>query len=98
MASTVDLHLRSYGELTAPDRHDYGQLVLPLNGALLLEVEGRQGMLDPASSRRAPGMPRSATPAIVPSSSTSPPAAWRRTPPGACTSARSRRLARPHAS
>jgi|GEM_PF-33913 len=47
MASTVDLHLRSYGELTAPDRHDYGQLVLPLSGALLLEVEGRQGMLDP---------------------------------------------------
>jgi AraC-like DNA-binding protein len=47
MVSTVDLHLRSYGEFTAPDRHDYGQLVLPLNGALLLEVEGRQGMLDP---------------------------------------------------
>jgi AraC-like DNA-binding protein len=47
MASTVDLHLRSYGELTPPDRHDYGQLVLPLHGALLLEVEGRQGMLDP---------------------------------------------------
>jgi AraC-like DNA-binding protein len=47
MPSTVDLHLRSYGELTAPDRHDYGQLVLPLSGALLLEVEGRQGMLDP---------------------------------------------------
>jgi AraC-like DNA-binding protein len=47
MPSTVDLHLRSYGELTAPDRHDFGQLVLPLNGALLLEVEGRQGVLDP---------------------------------------------------
>ncbi|ALK97848.1 hypothetical protein AB595_16250 [Massilia sp. WF1] len=47
MLSTVDLHLRSYGELTAPDRHDFGQLVLPLNGALLLEVEGRQGVLDP---------------------------------------------------
>ncbi len=47
MALTVDLHLRSYGVLTAPDRHDYGQLVLPLNGALLLDVEGRQGVLDP---------------------------------------------------
>jgi AraC-like DNA-binding protein len=47
MVSTVNLHLRSYGELTVPDRHDYGQLVLPLKGALLLEVEGRQGMLDP---------------------------------------------------
>ncbi|MFC5549017.1 helix-turn-helix transcriptional regulator [Massilia aerilata] len=46
-SSTVDLHLRSYGEFTAPDRHDYGQLVLPLRGALLLEVEGRQGVLDP---------------------------------------------------
>jgi AraC-like DNA-binding protein len=47
MLPTVDLHLRSYGPLTAPDRHDYGQLVLPLDGALLLEVEGRQGVLDP---------------------------------------------------
>jgi AraC-like DNA-binding protein len=47
MPSNVDLHLRSYGEPTAPDRHDFGQLVLPLSGALLLEVEGRQGMLDP---------------------------------------------------
>jgi AraC-like DNA-binding protein len=47
MPSTVDLHLRSYGELTDPDRHDYGQLVLPLKGALLLDVEGRQGVLDP---------------------------------------------------
>jgi AraC-like DNA-binding protein len=47
MLSSVDLHLRSYGRLTAPDRHDYGQLVLPLDGALLLEVEGRRGLLDP---------------------------------------------------
>jgi AraC-like DNA-binding protein len=47
MLSTVDLHLRSYGRLMAPDRHDYAQLVLPLDGALLLEVEGRQGVLDP---------------------------------------------------
>jgi AraC-like DNA-binding protein len=44
---TVDLHLRSYGQSGAPDRHDFGQLVLPLSGALLLEVEGRQGRLDP---------------------------------------------------
>jgi AraC-like DNA-binding protein len=47
MPSTVDLHLRSYGQLGEPDRHDYGQLVLPLSGALLLDVEGRQGRLDP---------------------------------------------------
>jgi AraC-like DNA-binding protein len=47
MLSTVDLHLRSYGQPGAPDRHDFAQLVLPLRGALLLEVDGRQGMLDP---------------------------------------------------
>jgi AraC-like DNA-binding protein len=47
MPSTVDLHLRSYGQPGEPDRHDFGQLVLPLRGTLLLEVEGRQGMLDP---------------------------------------------------
>jgi AraC-like DNA-binding protein len=47
MVSTVDLHLRSYGQLAEPDRHDYGQLVLPVRGALLLDVEGRQGRLDP---------------------------------------------------
>lgn len=47
MPSTVDLHLRSYGQLDEPDRHDFGQLVLPLSGSLLLDVEGRQGRLDP---------------------------------------------------
>jgi AraC-like DNA-binding protein len=47
MPSSVDLHLRSYGQRGAPDRHEFAQLVLPLRGALLLEVEGRQGMLDP---------------------------------------------------
>ena len=47
MPSTVDLHLRSYGQPGAPDRHDFGQLVLPLSGALLLDVEGRTGRLDP---------------------------------------------------
>jgi hypothetical protein len=91
MASTVDLHLRSYGELTAPDRHDYGQLVLPLHGALLLEIEGRQGMLDPLRAGFV-------APPTVPSSSTSPPAACRRTPPGACSNARSRRSVPPRAS
>jgi AraC-like DNA-binding protein len=47
MPSTVDLHLRSYGQPGEPDRHDFGQLVLPLSGSLLLDVEGRQGRLDP---------------------------------------------------
>ena len=47
MQSSVDLHLRSYGQPGEPDRHDFAQLVLPLRGSLLLDVEGRQGMLDP---------------------------------------------------
>jgi AraC-like DNA-binding protein len=47
MHSSVDLHLRSYGALGEPDRHDFAQLVLPLSGTLLLDVEGRQGRLDP---------------------------------------------------
>jgi AraC-like DNA-binding protein len=44
---SVDLHLRSYGQQHEPDRHTFAQLVLPLNGALLLDIEGRQGRLDP---------------------------------------------------
>jgi AraC-like DNA-binding protein len=47
MPPSVDLHLRSYGQPGEPDRHDFGQLVLPLSGALLLDVAGRQGRLDP---------------------------------------------------
>ena len=45
--STADLHLRSYGRVRESDRHDFAQLVLPLSGTLLLEIEGRQGRLDP---------------------------------------------------
>jgi AraC-like DNA-binding protein len=44
---TADLHLRSYGQVRESDRHDFAQLVLPLSGTLLLEIEGRQGRLDP---------------------------------------------------
>jgi AraC-like DNA-binding protein len=44
---TADLHLRSYGRVRESDRHDFAQLVLPLSGTLLLEIEGRQGRLDP---------------------------------------------------
>jgi AraC-like DNA-binding protein len=47
MIPSVDLHLRSYGEQREPDRHAFAQLVLPLNGSLLLDIEGRQGRLDP---------------------------------------------------
>lgn len=42
----IDLSLRSYAELRAPNRHDYVQLVLPMHGQLLLEIEGRTGRVD----------------------------------------------------
>jgi AraC-like DNA-binding protein len=44
---SVDLHLRSYGRTDEPDRHGFAQLVLPLRGELLLEIEGRRGKLGP---------------------------------------------------
>lgn len=43
----LDLHLRSYDEQRFSDRHDYAQLVLPVSGEVALEIEGRQGRLDP---------------------------------------------------
>ena len=44
--SLIDLSLRSYAELHAPNRHDYVQLVLPMHGQLLLEIEGKTGRVD----------------------------------------------------
>lgn len=41
------VHIRSYAALRDPDRHDFAQLVLPLSGSLLLDIEGRAGQLDP---------------------------------------------------
>jgi AraC-like DNA-binding protein len=46
MQPSVDLHVRSYGQFGEPDRHEYAQLVLPVRGSVLLDVEGRQGRLD----------------------------------------------------
>jgi AraC-like DNA-binding protein len=43
---SFDLHLRSYGEEYAPDRHSYAQLVLPVSGGFLIEIEGRERPLD----------------------------------------------------
>lgn len=43
----TDVHLRSYGRSLAPDRHAFAQLVLPLSGELLLDIEGHSGKLDP---------------------------------------------------
>ncbi len=46
-APRFDLHLRSYGETRDADRHAYAQVVLPVSGEVALEIEGRQGRLDP---------------------------------------------------
>lgn len=43
----VDLHIRSYGQVRASDRHDFAQLVLPLRGSVSLEISGREQRLDP---------------------------------------------------
>lgn len=43
---SVDLAIRSYGA-TSSDRHDFAQLVLPLAGEVLIDIEGRAGRLDP---------------------------------------------------
>lgn len=45
--SPVALHTRSYGQDRWSDRHDFAQLVLPLSGVVALEIDGRQGVLDP---------------------------------------------------
>lgn len=39
-------HLRHYGEATGLDRHEYAQWVLPLQGELHFEMEGKGGRLD----------------------------------------------------
>lgn len=46
-APRVDLAIRSYGAALDADRHDFAQLVLPLAGEVLLDIEGRAGRLDP---------------------------------------------------
>ncbi|MDO8065812.1 MULTISPECIES: AraC family transcriptional regulator [unclassified Janthinobacterium] len=42
----IDLSFRSYAEIGAPNRHDFVQLVLPLHGQLLLDIDGKQGKVD----------------------------------------------------
>lgn len=44
--SPFALHLRSYGAPSDAERHAYAQLVLPLQGGLSLEIDGRAGRLD----------------------------------------------------
>jgi AraC-like DNA-binding protein len=43
----TDLHLRSYGADVSADRHVFAQLVLPVSGAVLLDIAGRRERLDP---------------------------------------------------
>lgn len=43
---TLNLAVRSYAEISAPHQHEFAQLVLPLNGALDIEIEGKGGRLD----------------------------------------------------
>lgn len=43
----TDIHLRSYGPRREGDRHAFAQLVLPVAGTVLLDIEGREGRLDP---------------------------------------------------
>jgi AraC-like DNA-binding protein len=43
----LDLNIRSYREDHGPDSHAFDQLVLPLSGALELEISGQGGRLAP---------------------------------------------------
>lgn len=47
----LDLSIRSYGEDRGPDSHSFDQLVLPLSGALELDIDGKGARL--ASGRAA---------------------------------------------
>ena len=46
MQTIAALHLRSYGQREEPDRHPYAQLVLPVAGTVLLDIEGSTGCVD----------------------------------------------------
>lgn len=45
--SSISIDIRSYGETWAADRHAFAQLVLPVSGAVELEIEGRGARLSP---------------------------------------------------
>lgn len=52
------LHIRSYRGLSAPHDHDFAQLVLPVTGALDLDIAGHAGSLDVAHAGFVPrGLP-----------------------------------------
>ena len=47
MAPSSDLHLRSYDRVHWGDRHGFAQLVLPVQGEVVLDIGERRGRLDP---------------------------------------------------
>lgn len=46
LPSAIHLHLRSYDASRESDRHDFAQLVLPVNGQIELEIGGKLGLVD----------------------------------------------------
>ena len=46
-SSYIDIAVRSYGEQWAADRHAFAQLVLPIDGEVALEIEGKGDRLTP---------------------------------------------------
>jgi len=45
--SAIDVNLRSYGQARESDRHEFTQLVLPMNGQVALQIDGKRGRVDP---------------------------------------------------
>ncbi len=45
--SAIDLNVRSYGQDLGEHRHAFVQLVLPLSGAISLDIAGQEGALAP---------------------------------------------------
>jgi AraC-like DNA-binding protein len=47
LAMDLAVSIRSYGDVRSTDKHEYAQLVLPLQGAVMLDIEGKEARLDP---------------------------------------------------
>lgn len=47
MQPDLAISIRSYGEVRSTDKHEYAQLVLPLQGAVMLDIAGKEARLDP---------------------------------------------------
>ena len=55
--SAAEIEIRRYDSESVSHEHDHHQLVLPLSGALEMEVDGRGGLV---AGRRAAAIPGSA--------------------------------------